>query len=383
MSITKYILPLIAAVILFLAILFGFAHPQPPFVALKQSTSQQESLNDYYQQSRVLAANQPDQQVSFLAVGDIMLSRGVAWKSIGGKDPVLPFRQLEALLLSTDFNVGNLESPFSGKDHFTIKGTLIFNAPTSMILGLEAYNFKLLSLANNHAFDQGLHGLRYTQHYLTAHNIKSIGVQTTAADDPPKIPEAWQPSIMEHNGIRIAFIGAAYSSINDGGQVKNDYVARLEDTDQLQAVIAQAKLASDFVVVTMHAGTEYKRNPNQQQITFAHAAIDAGADLVIGHHPHWIQTTEIYQGNHIFYSLGNFIFDQMWSQDTREGLALKINLTKPAVSDLQGSGVTTRLEQIELIPVIIDNYCCPRLADEAEKTEILKKINITETIIRP
>ena len=78
----------------------------------------------------------------------------------------------------------------------------------------------------------------------------------------------------------------------------------------------------------MHAGTEYTRTPMPQQITFAHAAIDDGADIVIGAHPHWVQTIEKYKGKYIFYSLGNFIFDQAWSQETMEGLTLKITVSK-------------------------------------------------------
>ena len=119
----------------------------------------------------------------------------------------------------------------------------------------------------------------------------------------------------------------------------------------------------------MHAGTEYTRKPNQRQIDFARAAIDAGADIVIGHHPHWIQDIEIYQGKPIFYSLGNFVFDQMWSQETREGLIVKIQISN------------AKVQKAELMPIIIDNYCCPRLADEEEKVKILKKIGIETDIM--
>ena len=136
----------------------------------------------------------------------------------------------------------------------------------------------------------------------------------------------------------------------------------------------------------MHAGTEYTRHPNQQQIDFAHTAIDAGADVVIGHHPHWIQDIEVYsplelfpplegegkggakepRKGLIFYSLGNFVFDQMWSQETREGLMVKLEFSGP------------ELKSYELIPIIIDNYCCPRLANEAEKNKILDTLNLTK-----
>jgi poly-gamma-glutamate synthesis protein (capsule biosynthesis protein) len=97
----------------------------------------------------------------------------------------------------------------------------------------------------------------------------------------------------------------------------------------------------------MHSGTEYVANPNARQVAFARAAVDAGADMVIGHHPHVVQTAEKYEGKWIFYSLGNFIFDQMWSQQTREGLGLKVFFQENAVL------------RIELMPVLIADYAQP------------------------
>ncbi len=127
--------------------------------------------------------------------------------------------------------------------------------------------------------------------------------------------------------------------MNDNGTTQTPYVARTYDILRLQESINTAKTLCHFVIVTMHAGQEYKREPNKFQKEFAHAAVDAGADMVIGAHPHWIQTIERYCPNsstemtlcekphYIFYSLGNFIFDQEWSQDTKEGMMLDISLS--------------------------------------------------------
>jgi poly-gamma-glutamate synthesis protein (capsule biosynthesis protein) len=130
----------------------------------------------------------------------------------------------------------------------------------------------------------------------------------------------------------------------------------------------------------MHAGVEYTRRPDQPQIDFARNAIDYGADIVIGAHPHWTQVFEQYKGKYIFYSLGNFIFDQEWSRDTKEGLALKITLHNRKSS---AHSATSRVEQIELIPVVIENYSTPRPATEAETRQILQKIGASERIIKP
>ena len=112
----------------------------------------------------------------------------------------------------------------------------------------------------------------------------------------------------------------------------------------------------------MHSGTEYVNDPNKRQIEFAHNAIDFGADLIIGHHPHVVQTIEKYKDKYIFYSLGNFIFDQMWSQETKEGLIVKFIFEK------------NKNIQFSIIPIVIEDYSQPRLANEEESTKILKRL---------
>lgn len=295
--------------------------------------------------------------LTFLAVGDIMLSRNVAATALRAKDPLLPFSGTGELLVSADFSVGNLESPFSGKDAVVPTGSLIFNAPTALAEGLVVYRFKALSLANNHALDQGPEGLNFTKTFLAERGIKAFGAGSS-------LEEAWRPAIVEHGGIRVGFLGASYASVNDGGKTKNEFVARTDDLKTLAARVTDLRPFVDFLVVTMHAGTEYTREPNAGQTGFAHAAVDAGADMVIGHHPHWVQPHETYRGKPIYYSLGNFIFDQMWSQETREGLVLKVTLKKGR-GDPRGGLIAvtgqTELVSVEEIPVTIENYATPKL----------------------
>ncbi len=305
-------------------------------------------------------------EVSFIAVGDVSLSRNVAAQIKKYHDPLFPFKQLDAVLKSTDFNTANLESPFSGESYFGQTGSLVFNAPLENSQGLVDYNFKVLNIANNHTLDQGLVGLINTINHLSNQGLQTFGAGQN-------LDQAWQPAIIEVRGVKIGFLGASYASVNDNGKSINSYVARIEDEDKLKTALSNLKSQVDFVVVNMHAGTEYTSKPNSSQIKFAHTAIDYGADLVIGHHPHWIQTVEQYQGKYIFYSLGNFIFDQMWSQQTREGLMLKIKVEK--------KDQMVKIKQIELLPVIIENYSTPRLADQKENEAILKKIGLIQNII--
>lgn len=385
------ILKIVVPILLALTALLGFFRRNDITSAFGSRTtiqhfteSNDNSLADYYNKAQQLAQDQipTNQQITFLAVGDINLSRNVAVAS--GGDPLYPFAGMQTILHSVNFNFANLESPLSAKP--IIGGhSLIFGAPTSSLKGLIDNNFLVLNLANNHAFDGGLEGLDFTKQQLDNNKLAHEGTGDT-------MDEAWKPAVLNESGIKICFVGASYASANDGGKTRNNYVARMEDLDRLKIAVATAKSECNFVVATMHGGIEYTRTPNDLQTTFAHAAIDDGADIVIGAHPHWVQTIEKYQGKYIFYSLGNFIFDQAFSQDTSEGLTLKITLSNNAstnaaapnaasLDDLQGSKKPAQLESIELLPVIITNSQ-PRPATADESKKILDKIGVPSPLLK-
>lgn len=324
----------------------------------------------------IVEVSPPAARVSFIAGGDIMLSRGVARAIERTTDPLIPFSGLDQLLRSTDFNFANLESPIAPHDNAFGAG-LIFNTKRRDIAGLKEYSFRALNLANNHALDQGLAGLRSTRAILSNEGLEHFG----AGED---LSEAWKARIIEIRGVRIGFVGASYASVNDGGKSTNRHLARIEDTDRLAASIAEARTSgADLVVATMHAGDEYTREPNAAQKAFAHSAIDHGADIVIGSHPHWVQTIERYRGKLIFYSLGNMIFDQEWSRDTKEGLLLRITAAKPHLDPGGGEQANAYFEQIELIPIVIENHSTPRPATNVESHAILEKINEPSYVIDP
>lgn len=334
-------------------------------------------------------AVKPPEEITIGLVGDIMLSRNVADKIKKAGDPDLPFLNAASFLSYTDFNFGNLESPFSGSDKYNSSPSLVFNVPLANIKGLHDFNFRIVSLANNHMLDQGVKGLEFTLNYLNESNVKTVGAGNN-------LDAAWQPQIINIKDQKIAFLAASYASANDGGKTRNNYVARIEDLDKLKSKIQNLKSQADLIIVAMHAGVEYTNKPNQQQIDFAHAAIDAGADVVVGSHPHWVQPIEVYtptltsplkgeennssspplvggarEGGHtglIFYSLGNFVFDQEWSQKTKEGLAVKLKI-------LNG-----KLQTAELLPIIIENYCCARLANDQETMRVLNGIGAQKII---
>jgi len=134
--------------------------------------------------------------------------------------------------------------------------------------------------------------------------------------------------------------------------------------DKMEADIKTARTKADLVVVFLHAGQEYAEKPDRWQVRFARCAVRAGADLVLGHHPHVIQRAEKYRGKYIFYSLGNFVFDQTRVQATREGLMVKIFLNKKGV------------EKIEFLPVFINDNFQPQVIAFPQAKEILKKLKL-------
>jgi len=368
-----------------LAGLFGFIQRQSdPYLGFSAKTyrfqkipASNKSLDQYYQEAQVLGKNPAaPSRTSFIAVGDIMLSRNVAQKIKDTGNPAAPFIHISNLLQDADFSFGNLESPLVSGNGIVGGHSMVFAAASSSLQGLVENKFKVLNLANNHALDQGQKGLESTLNFLDQAKIQHIGTGQSQSS-------AWRAAKIEQNGIMLCFLGASYASVNDSGKTKNDFVARMEDVEMLKTELTGLKSGCDFIIVSMHAGVEYVLKPNQEQTDFAHTAIEAGADMVIGAHPHWVQTVEKYQGKYIFYSLGNFIFDQMWSQETREGLALKISLSKPGANNfgLQGQKTAARLDSVVLLPVIIEDYSSPRPADETESKKILKRLGLESNIL--
>ncbi|MEI6836034.1 MAG: CapA family protein [Candidatus Falkowbacteria bacterium] len=275
--------------------------------------------------------------------GDIMLSRNVEAKMEKYNDYSWPFIKISSLFSGADLAIANLESPFLVTNNYQVPvGSFSFKANPKSMAGLSLSGFDVLSLANNHMLNQGAKGLSDTEKILDQAGVSYTGLASKNL------------VVKESHGIKFAFLSYTYAADSKS-------LANMLDFSHAQSDIKTAKEKADVVIVLMHAGTEYTRTPNNQQIKFAHAVIDAGADLVIGSHPHWIQSAEKYQGKMIFYSLGNLIFDQMWSLGTKTGLALKLHFTGKDLS------------QIEYLPLSIKDYGqADLMPDSQNRAAILK-----------
>lgn len=247
--------------------------------------------------------------------GDVMLSRNVAARARAQKDPAWPFRRITPMLAEADIAFVNLESPFSDKGAAMQRG-MIFKTEPEMIAGLELAGIDVVSTANNHARDRGSYGLEFTLDHLAAHGIAAAGTGKSTE-------EAHAGCVLERNGLRFGFLAYTYDA-NNGNYKDTDPRIAVLSIDAMRADVASMKTRADAVVVSMHAGAEYQLQPNSQQSLFARAAIDAGAKVVAGHHPHVRQPWEWYGGGAIFYSLGNLVFDQFQRAETQIGLLAEV-----------------------------------------------------------
>ena len=308
--------------------------------------------------------DEPDSVLRFLAVGDVLLSRGVARAVAEADDPEVIYRGMDPVFERVDFTLANLECPMALRAVNRVRGN-VFNAPGEWAAHLSARRFMALGLANNHILDQGEQGLHDTLATLRAVGLSPFGAGRNQL-------EAWRAVVIERRGVRVAFVGASYASLNDGSDRWLPFVARIGDSGRLRAAIEEAGERADFVVATMHAGIEYVPLPYGPQKLFARAAIDAGADLVIGAHPHVVQPVERYRGRYVFHSIGNFIFDQE-DRHTDEGAALEVTLRR------RGDGVV--LEQIEVLPVVIE-MGAPRPLEGPRADALLARMGLQDRMLR-
>jgi len=298
---------------------------------------------------------QRPEQISVILVGDIMLSRTVNEKMKNYGNYFYPFEKTDYFLNGADITFGNLESPiYSGRR--IPSGSFTFDADPRVAENLSKAGFDVLSLANNHAGNTGSDGFLKSFELLNENNIQYVGAEKN------KQFLSNHKVITEANGIKIGWLAYAYGP-GIYAVLENSPGMALMDVEKLKKDIAELKPKVDHVFVSMHAGAEYTENISNQQRSFARAAIDSGAGLVVGHHPHVVQRMEKYKQGYIFYSLGNFVFDQMWSENTRRGLAVRAILDKNKINEFQ------------YFPVKIYDYAQPRFSQANDLENVYKRLH--------
>ncbi len=291
---------------------------------------------------------------SLVAVGDIMLDRGVG-KKIEKQGAGFPFERVSPLLKEADLAFGNLESPISSLGKAVKGKEVTFRAALKVVNGMRDAGIDVVSLGNNHAMDYGPAALMETMDVLAHSGVVYVGAGANSA-------AARRPANLTVKGVKTSFLAYTYRFHMVVEAQNRKPGAAIATGEQIKADVQKAKEWADVVIVSFHWGWEYSDHPDKETRELAHLTVEAGADLIIGHHPHVIQGVEVYRGGLICYSLGNFIFDQNGRRVTR-GLMLRCDIGK--------SGV----KKAEFLPVVIDSAeFRPGLASEKAGKPILLEL---------
>ncbi|QQS61287.1 MAG: CapA family protein [Candidatus Moraniibacteriota bacterium] len=272
----------------------------------KKLVLSEEIKDQVFQEEKELS-----KKASVLFVGDVMLDRyirTVAKKN--GYDFLL--QDSQNILQKSDAVVMNLEGPItenpsrSEKSAIGSRDNYYFTFDPMSVSFLLKYNMRIAHLGNNHIGNFGNEGIRSTQNYLEKNSLDYFGALDEIAGKT-----TFRKNIQ---GVMLSFV--SYNQFSSFSLQETLFHIREE------------RKQSDFVIVYTHWGEEYKTISNQKQKEFAHAFIDEGADLIIGSHPHVIQEKEVYKGKTIYYSLGNFIFDQYFDTSVKKGLVVNVMFDK-------------------------------------------------------
>jgi len=275
-----------------------------------------------------------------LFVGDVMLGRAVERRTdtLGTS---YPFEGVRRLVEGADVAVLNFEGTVPEVHHATADGSLTFSIKQEFLSELKNVGFDVLGLANNHAYDYGADGFIHTNAVCEQESLICVG-------DPREVGTS-SSAVVEVGSTRVGIL-AIHGTTG------------LPDLIDVAPMLTELYANSDIQVVFIHWGNEYEQMHSDEQETFAHALIDSGVDAVIGHHPHVVQDIEVYNGRPIFYSLGNFIFDQFLNDKTEQGLTVRMNIGRDNIS-------------YTLVPVSsIDTPSQPHLMDVSERDSFLDEL---------
>lgn len=264
-----------------------------------------------------------DAPVRLSVFGDVNLGRAVGQQILKGNIGY-PFEYVVDSLQKADIVFVNLESQLSNQKGVTEhpKYNMVFTGPPDGALALKQANIRVVSTANNHAYDYGERALRETIENLTKAEVDFVGTTVDSVAGST-------PAIVEWGRTKIGFL--AYTQFvnhksNSGGKIA------VYERARVRRDIEAARAAVDFVVVSYHAGAEYVDAPAQRLRQDFRYLVECGADLVIGHHPHYVQGIERYKGRLVFYSLGNFVFHQPQRERTKFGLGATVEIVKDTTS---------------------------------------------------
>lgn len=298
---------------------------------------------------------EPKENVSVAVTGDVMFARKMP--NVLSMDSS-PFAGVSDVVSNVDLLLVNFENAATSSGN-AVKGDVPLSCDPSYVPLLKANNNTVASLANNHAFDYGIEGMKDTVKNLNDAGITPIGAGETE-------DEAHQAVVKEINGRKITILN--YMDSNNFAEYSYDVMPYANGStpgySAYDSADAQKQIAehndSDMIIAYLHFGNEYSNSPNEDQVKIAHELIDYGADVVLGSHPHVTQGIEVYKGKPVFYSLGNFIFDQS-NTATHSAYFVKLDL-------VDNTCVCT------VYPIYISNYL-PQYMSSEDGTSLLSNLS--------
>jgi poly-gamma-glutamate synthesis protein (capsule biosynthesis protein) len=283
------------------------------------------------------AAGETNAEIVIIAAGDIMLSgSSIPVLEKKGYDYAFSDLSLAKLIKDADISFANLEYPITKKGKPNKDKKFVFKGSVKSFKAIKNAGFDMLSLANNHIMDYGEKGL-----VSTLQACRKYGMTCTGADE--NLSQACSAGVIKRRDVRVALL--SYSMTFPKEYWATDETPGTAYGDKLTVVedIALARQIADIVMASFHWGAELMTEPKPYQIEMAHLAIESGADMVFGHHPHVPQGIEIYKGKPVFYSLGNYAFGS-YSKNSPISFIARITAGKKGVTG------------IRVYPVIVDNF---------------------------
>ncbi|MBI3984293.1 CapA family protein [Candidatus Microgenomates bacterium] len=339
------------------------AEPQAQAVSTNQATLARQDARTLVDDLAALLSQDVGETWTLTALGDVILGRQVYAKMLQ-YGYTAPFTAMAKTVNDTDLTLANLECTIADGLSYPTLG-MSFTAPAAALKGLKLAGIDGVNLANNHSLNGGETGYLAMLKLLKEQSIAYFGGGADAT-------QAYAAQTFTVKGTKVSLLGYssiagtvaagakvpghAYFSLPPWGDQVESEIARME------ADVKAAKSQSDLVMVYVHWGAEYTHTASAEMRQVAHRLVDAGADVILGTHPHWVQGIEWYKDRLITYSLGNFVFDQEWSIETKQGVVLK--------ATFEGS----RLVSAKFVPYQIEDYHQPRLASQATSKQILNDI---------
>lgn len=305
-----------------------------------------------------------DHSVKFSAVGDITLGDHPLCAGFGAysrfrkEEPAFPFLKSLEVLQRSELLFGNLECSHSnvGLKENDLRSVQMRGDPRH-IPALVTAGFKVVNVANNHSMQHGNEVFLDSVRQLQAHNIACCGIAADAKATSAK------PVIIQKNGLKIGFLGYSLRPRQYFEHVP--LYAEGHPEPMVRDVVA-LRSQVDALVVSVHWGEEFIQKPSPEEIQLAHRLVDAGADIIIGHHPHVLRGIEQYGRGYIVYSLGNFVCDMLWDDTLRTSLIFECTFSRAGVRD------------VRLVPTYTNNDFQPEVLSGDQARTILANLELLD-----